>query len=371
MSPRESRENEDGPKYLKIYTELHRWITESHYREGDKLPSESELVKEFAASRPTVARALSQLESQGLVERRAGSGTYVTRGAQQRSRTFGLLIPELGITEVFEPICQGISQARIGSQHDLLWGPLFDPAAPKEVQAEKLCDYYLKRNLSGIFFAPLELSDGMDEVNHRIVQAFDEARVPIVLLDRDICEYPNRSKYDLVGIDNRRAAFVITKHLVDSGARRIAFYARPKSAPTVNQRVLGYHEALALAGRGLGEGYVEYGDPTDAPGIRKFLDRFKPDAIVCANDITAARLMAALGDLDIKVPSQIRITGMDDAKYAGLLQVPLTTIHQPCIQLGATAMLAMLDRVAHPEMLARDFLVDFHLVVRRSSGAME
>jgi len=367
QSPIESRENENGPKYLRIYAELLRWISTLQYRTGDKLPSESELVKEFGASRPTVARALAQLESEGLVERRAGSGTYVTRNAHQRSRTFGLLIPELGITEIFEPICQGISQGRIGSHHDLLWGPLFEPTAPKEVQAERLCEYYLKKNLSGIFFAPLELSDGMDEVNHRIVQAFDAAKIPIVLLDRDINEYPTRSKYDLVGIDNRRAGFVVTKHLIDSGAERIAFYARPKSAPTVTQRILGYREALA----GLREGYVEYGDPTDVTSVRRLLKRFRPDAIVCANDITAARLMATLGELDIKIPSQIKITGMDDAKYASLLQVPLTTIHQPCIELGVIAMLAMLDRVAHPEMLARDFLVDFHLVVRKSSGSGE
>ena len=346
-----------------------RWISESLYRSGEKLPSENELVKEFEASRPTVARALAQLESEGLVERRPGSGTYVIGRVQERDHTFGLLIPELGITEIFEPICQGISQARLGSQHDLLWGPLFEPSAPKEIQAEKLCEYYLKRKLSGIFFAPLELSDGMDEVNHRIVQAFDEAQVPIVLLDRDICEYPTRSKYDLVGIDNRRAGFVITKHLVESGAQRIAFYARPKSAPTVTQRILGYREALA--GHATGDGYVEYGDPTDAAGVRKFLDHFKPDAIACANDFTAARLMATLSDLGVKVPSQIKITGMDDVKYASLLHVPLTTIHQPCIQTGVTAMLAMLDRVAHPKMVARDFLVDFHLVVRKSSGLVE
>src|SRR5579875_2391447 len=81
QSPIESRENENGPKYLRIYAELLRWISTLQYRTGDKLPSESELVKEFGASRPTVARALAQLESEGLVERRAGSGTYVTRNA--------------------------------------------------------------------------------------------------------------------------------------------------------------------------------------------------------------------------------------------------------------------------------------------------
>jgi hypothetical protein len=58
---------------------------------------------------------------------------------------------------------------------------------------------------------------------------------------------------------------------------------------------------------------------------------------------------------------------MDDVKYARLLQTPLTTIRQPCLELGATAMQAMINRISAPEAPARDYLVDFELVIRRST----
>jgi DNA-binding LacI/PurR family transcriptional regulator len=62
------------------------------------------------------------------------------------------------------------------------------------------------------------------------------------------------------------------------------------------------------------------------------------------------------------------MVGIDDVKYASLLSVPLTTIHQPCASIGAIAVGAMLDRLRDPKLPARDILLNFHLVVRDSCG---
>ena len=355
-------------KYKRIYEELREALTAGRYRPGDKLPAEVELVEQFGASRPTVGRALAKLASEGLVQRRAGSGTFVSNPGQHKGYIFALLIPELGQTEIFEPICQGLSRTKLGTHHELLWGPTLQPGAPKEIQAEQLCESYVKRGVSGVFFAPLELTGGKDEVNLRIARALDDARIPVVLLDRDIYEYPKRSRYDLVGIDNQRAGFTITEHLLVSGCTRIVFFARPNSAPTVNMRISGYRAAITEYLRKGAVELVEFGDPTNLSEIRKLLSRLRPDAFVCANDYTAAQLMTTLNTINVSVPSEVRVAGIDDVKYASLLQVPLTTIHQPCQDIGATALLAMVDRIAHPKAPARDFLVDFQLVVRQSSG---
>jgi DNA-binding LacI/PurR family transcriptional regulator len=101
--------------------------------------------------------------------------------------------------------------------------------------------------------------------------------------------------------------------------------------------------------------------------VRDLLATAKPDAIVCPNDYTAAHLMTTLNALGVQIPEDIRVTGMDDVKYAGLLQVPLTSIRQPCAEIGFTALMTMHDRVAHPHLPARDLFVDFELIVRSSS----
>jgi GntR family transcriptional regulator of arabinose operon len=93
------------------------------------------------------------------------------------------------------------------------------------------------------------------------------------------------------------------------------------------------------------------------------------DGFVCANDRTAGQLMQVLLNLGHRIPQEFRVVGIDDVEYASLLPVPLTTVHQPCREIGETAMAAMLERVKRPNMLARDILVECRLVIRDSCGA--
>ena len=266
--------------------------------------------------------------------------------------TFGLLIPELGQTEIFEPICRGMAEAQQTEQHVLLWGSSLGDSVKTEAQVASLCRQFVAKRVSGLFFAPLELTPQKDVINRGIAEVFDREGIPIILLDRDLVSYPARSQYDLVGIDNRRAGYTITSHLLRSGCRRILFVARPSSAPTVDARIAGYREAMANAGTDIEPGYVCRIDPQDKRGVEQILQRLRPDGFVCANDFTAAQLLKSLDDLDVKVPDDICMAGIDDVKYANLLSVPLTTIHQPCDDMGSTAITAMMERVRKP-LLAR------------------
>src|SRR5580765_6200387 len=232
-------------KHEKIRQALADAIASGQYEAGQRLPSESELVKTFEASRPTVTRALRELQLSGIIERRAGSGSYVKVDAAARGYTFGLVIPELGRTEIFEPICRGMAEAQHGSHHVLLWGSSLGDAKNVEQQASNACRQLVAKKVSGVFFAPLELTPRKDAINRSVAEALDKAGIPVVLLDRDLFSYPERSHYDLVGIDNRRAGYIVTKHLIDGGCRRIVFLGRPGSAPTVDARIGGYKRAIA------------------------------------------------------------------------------------------------------------------------------
>jgi GntR family transcriptional regulator, arabinose operon transcriptional repressor len=355
-------------KHEKIRQTLADAIASGQYEPGQRLPSESELVKTFGASRPTVIRALRELQLSGIIERRAGSGSYVRADAAARGYTFGLLIPELGRTEIFEPMCRGMAEAQHASHHVLLWGSSLGDSHNIEQQASGACRQLVGKKVSGIFFAPLELTAQKDAINRSIADVFDKAGIPMVLLDRDLVAYPERSHYDLVGIDNRRAGYAITAHLLRCGCRRIVFIGRPGSAPTVDARIAGYQEAMAASDSDL-EPYVRRVDPDDKDNVKAILDEINPDGFVCANDFTAAHLLKTLNELGVTVPGKVRMAGIDDVKYASLLSVPLTTIHQPCADIGAMAVAAMLERLRNPKLPPRDILLNFHLVVRDSCGS--
>ena len=356
------------PKHERIRQTLANAIASGEYEPGQRIPSESQLVKTFGASRPTVNRALRELQLAGVIDRRAGSGSYVRGDAAARGYTFGLLIPELGRTEIFEPICRGMAEAQHNGPHVLLWGSSLTGSADIEQQAAQACRQLVAKKVSGVFFAPLELTPQKDALNRKIAAVFDKAGIPIVLLDRDLAPYPGRSRYDLVGIDNRRAGYTITAHLVRSGCRRVMFIGRPGSAPTVDARIAGYQEALAQAGGNPGRVVCRI-DPEDREQVKAALTKFRPDGIVCANDFTAALLLKTLTAMGVGVPAKVRLAGIDDVKYARLLAVPLTTLRQPCAEIGAIAIGAMLQRLHHPKLPARDILLDFRLVVRESCGA--
>jgi GntR family transcriptional regulator of arabinose operon len=355
-------------KHETIRRTLTEAIGSGQYELGQRLPSESELVKTFSASRPTVNRALREMQLSGIIDRRAGSGSYVRADAAARGYTFGLLIPELGRTEIFEPLCRGMAEAQHGSHHVLLWGSSFGDQANIEQQASQACRQLVAKKVSGVFFAPLELTTQKDAINRGIAEVLDKAGIPVVLLDRDLVSYPERSRYDLVGIDNRRAGYAITRHLIRCGCQRVVFVGRPGSAPTVDARIAGYKEAISDANLKL-QPQVCRIDPDDHAQAKDILARLRPDGFVCANDFTAAHLLKTLAALNVSVPEDVRMVGIDDVKYASLLSVPLTTIHQPCASMGTIAIAAMLERLREPKLPARDILLNFELVVRVSCGA--
>ena len=111
------------PKYQQVLDTIKTDILSGRYQPGQKLPSEAALLKRFGTSRITVGRALRELQQAGLVQRRAGSGTFVaSASSDEGGLLFGLLVPNLGDTEIFGPICQGMSEAPQARKNALLWG---------------------------------------------------------------------------------------------------------------------------------------------------------------------------------------------------------------------------------------------------------
>ena len=357
------------PRYRQIYDDLYSAIQSGLLQPGDRLPSEAQLGKRYKTSRITVAKAVNELYAQGLVTRRAGSGTRVLAPSGSHGHLFGALIPDFGHTEIFEPICRGMMQHPVAKTHSLLWGHFIGGPTQQEKEAESLCHRYIAQKVSGVFFAPLEFTPHKDAVNRRIVSALDRAGIKVVLLDRCFAPYPMRSRFDLVGIDNRQAGFLITQHLLRLGVTRPTFVAKPGSANTVFARIAGFREAMLAHGLRLNDNNACFADPEEPGFVRRLLKDFKPEALVCANDLTAARAMVALADYGIRVPEQMRIVGNDDVKYASLLPVPLTTQHQSCNDIGAMAMITMLQRVENPSLPTVDVMLQTRTVVRSSCGA--
>jgi DNA-binding LacI/PurR family transcriptional regulator len=362
------------PKHREISRFLSAEIIAGKYTNGVRMPSEAQLVKQFSVSRPTVGRALRQLETDGLIERRAGSGTYARTSATQQAsnRSFGLLVPGLASTEIFQIICGEIASLARVQDYGLLWGGSTTPREDSDASlehAEALCKQFIERKLTGVFFAPAELEPKQAESNRRLAESLREAGVPVVLIDRDLVDFPGRSDFDLVSMDNMTSGYMVANHLIKLGCKRLFFVARPFSAATVDARIAGVREALARHRIDPESGWVRQGDPSDLKFVRSLIAGRQADGFVCANDFTAATLLQSLKSLGAHVPQDFRVVGFDDVKYATLVSPTLTTIHQPCRDIAVIAFRTMLDRLAAPSLPPRSIYLSPTLVVRESCGA--
>ena len=366
-------------RHEQVSRQLRDDLTAGRYGDEGRLPSEAQLARRFSVSRPTVARALQSLVEEGLVERRAGSGSFAKLGGSNKhaaltTRVLALLIPDLGNTEIFQIIGGEIASLARVHNYSLVWGGSGESKLdtdPCLQHAEELCRQFIERRVSGVFFAPYELVPERDEINRRLATMLREAGIPVILIDRDFVRYPFRSDFDLVGIDNVAGGYILAEHLLKLGCRRLHFVAYPLSAPSVNARIAGVREALVASCVEPDPDWVHIGALEDKSFVRSLIAGQRPDAFVCANDHTAALLLRALHQNDVDVPQDVRVVGFDDVKFATLVSPALTTARQPCHELAVTAFHAMLERQAEPTLPPRHIMIMPRLVVRDSCGACD
>lgn len=357
-------------KYQTVLDYIRDAIVSGKYSAGDRLPSDGQLVRQFSASRPTIARAMRDLEKEGFLERRAGSGSFVRVPAQRKSSLIGLLVPELGRHELFEPICNEIAFQCQKYNLSLLWSDWSGNTQDEdllEAQAFESCRKYIEMKVAGVFFAPIEFSERLTKVNIEIANRLDAAGISVVLLDRDMERMPRRSRFDMVGIDNFRVGILQTQHLIDLGAKKVAHVSREGSAQTIDYRIAGYQEGLRMNGHKYKDRLVFAGDPDDE-SFYKLIAKHQPDGIVCSNDTAAAKILRLLIKNNVKVPEEVRIIGVDDIKIASLTSIPLSTIRQPCRDMGTSAVLLMVRRIENRNMPPRSVMLDVELTVRDSCG---
>lgn len=374
-------------KYKEIYNDLCSKILNGFYKPGQKLPTENEIARHFHTSRPTVGRAMRDLQQKGFIYRRQGQGTFVRQTHHASNKTFGVLIHWQNtpgqvqtMTSIFGMMVPEISRYASMFGYSLLLNdippePEYDPVKRAQAIAQQLLDV----KVAGVFFTPLELPNDQIHINEEIAGALQKAGISVVLLDRDIYNTYHRSQYDLVGINNERAAITVTDHLIKQGCRKIDFLAEATTTTSIDERVRGYEIAMQMAGLNPREQLVHHiysknlfkREPPHQENAQKILDRVKKkqaDAFVCVNDSTAADLLNFLLRANIRVPEDVRIVGFDDLPLNEYLAVPLTTIRQPIEALAYEAVRTMIDRIEYPDLPARDIMVHTELITRRSSG---
>ena len=331
---------------------------------GASFPSERGLARRFGVSRPTITLALQELRGEGLIVRRHGKGTFLTKTARKLGRAIGLVVPGVSYGEVYPVICREVSRLAQKNGLTLLFGDV--SSSDPKIRAQRtieLANKFADEEVSGVIFQPIELVEDADTANRRFLSVLDEAGIPVVLIDNDIVPSPERSAYDVVSINSFDAGRRIALHLREAGAKTVYFLMNPNWGHCLQNRLLGVRSVF-----GDGVRVVDL-DPKDAKAVRHFVRmRPRPDAAICRNDDFAVHLAVELRKLGVVVPDDLFVTGFNDLSYATLLDPPLTTIHVPCEAIAQTAFAALMARLADPSLPPRECYLPAPLVARKSTG---
>lgn len=192
--------------------------------------------------------------------------------------------------------------------------------------------------------------------------------IPVIFFDRAIDSFGSVS----VVIDNFRAGYEATAHLIEQGCRRIVHAGGNLLRNVYNERLKGYMKALA-------DNKIDF-DPeltfiTDMSGKSgtetavKILNMEQlPDGIFAANDTSAVAMMVELIRNGIKIPGQIAVAGFNNEPLCKVVQPNLTSIDYPAGEIGETAAISLLNKLKSSESSEQSLVVLNHsLIVRESS----
>ncbi|WP_319496255.1 LacI family DNA-binding transcriptional regulator [uncultured Cohaesibacter sp.] len=175
-----------------------------------------------------------------------------------------------------------------------------------------------------------------------------------------------------VVIDNEYASIEAIDHLVALGHRKIAYIAGPIPEGMSVRRLTGFRHAMKASGLSLPEAYVQQGDFSYRSGemaASKLLDLpDRPTAIYTANDEMAFGAIRAAKNKGLDVPKDLSIFGFDDTYLAEAFVPALTTVRQPCLEIGRRAMTRLLAHLSGDKPQTDCIVVPTEIVVRETTA---
>ena len=278
---------------------------------------------------------------------------------KQQSKTFGLIVPDIS-NHYFAKLATGIeSGCREYGRMMFLCN-----TNDQHVRNIEYINQLAEMGVDGI--VDILSADTSTEQGQQEVRLLEDLEIPYVLVDR-IIDAPG-----CAGIQNDhiQGGYLATKHLLELGHRKIACVTGPMLLMDARQRYEGYCKALLEYGIDSEKQPIYYGDYTEECGeaaVRKWKG-MEYTAVFACNDASALGVYRMLISEGTRVPEDVSVVGYDDAIYANMIEVPLTTIRQPIEEMGRAAAKYLDEMVNGQGPLTEPIVFNPSLVIRKSTA---
>lgn len=329
----------------------------------------TDVAREADVSVATVSRVLN---NQGIVSPKTSERVFraieklsfepnISARNLRRNETRVILIVTPNITNpYYAHILVGIGDAANESGYSAL---IYNTAGKQENEKEGL-EMLKKRRADGaILLANSKDSNWIQDYayNYPIVQC---------------SEYALGLDLPRVSIDNYEASEDIMEYIISLGHKKIATISSLNNYISTVLRLKAYKDSLELHGIEVKEEYIalanaDYSFKSGKAAAYKLLQqKDRPTAIFCISDTIALGTITAARELGIKVPDDLTVTGFDDVDYTTMFHPYITTIEQPCYELGKNSFKILYECMNNGKEINKNVVLPYKFIKRESSASI-
>jgi LacI family transcriptional regulator len=277
----------------------------------------------------------------------------------QRTETIGVIVPRLN-SYFMSTVIAGIESIANSEGYNLIISQSSESEQKEKMSAKTM----FNSRVDGLL---VSLSYDTNDISH--FDQFIKKNIPVIFFDRG----EQHDNFTNVLIDNRKAAYEATKHLIEQGCTRIVHItAKPKRNVYVD-RLKGYKQALAENNIDFKDEYLIIGklsleDGIEAATVIQKMDSF-PDGVLVANDNCAVGCMLSLKQAGIRIPEDIAFAGFNNDPVSKVIEPNLTTINYPGYEMGEVAARNLINHLngTNPIHTTNTIVLRSELIIRASS----
>lgn len=286
------------------------------------------------------------------------SNSFASNLRNKRSNIIGVIVPKLNSVFMSQAIA-GIEKVVSEANLTLIIGQSLEEVKKEIDSAEAM---YSNR-IDGLL---VSLAYDSKDTTH--FDRFTKRGTPVIFFDR----VPDNENFPGIHIDNFKAAYEVTSHLIKQGCRRILQSTGNKLQNVYADRFNGYKQALADNGLQLDPELVMVTglNIEDGVTVAEAILKMKelPDAVFSTNDQCAVGCMQVLKKAGLKIPQDIAFAGFNNDPLTCIIEPNLTTVNYKGYEMGQIAAKLLIERLYTPDKHTKNnVLLQHELIVRESS----
>jgi len=284
--------------------------------------------------------------------------TFASNLRRKRTNTIGVIVPRLS-SYFMATVIAGMEKVANAAGYNLIIGQSQE-LFKKEVAS---VNTMFNSRVDGLL-----ISFSYDTGNIEHVNVFLKKQIPLIFFDR-VIEHPGCTS---VVIDNVKAGYDATIHLIEQGCKRIAHVGGSMNRNVYADRLKGQIMACKEKGIPHDESLVIINTLSDQEGAEAAMELLqlpnRPDGIFTANDAAGVAIIRELKHAGIDVPKDIAVVGFNDDPISRVIEPNLTTINYPGTEMGEVAATTLINKLKDvPPPNVNTVVLRHELIVRASS----